>query len=129
MSNALFRGAFACLALFSTGAARAHDLHAEPACEMSYAQVVTIGHSVVAANPEATFTDYSGAEAKKLVDEMNAVEPVSDWTAEHIVAIDPGDGEAAFRVAIVDKNCVTHAFPVPREVWPAIVGKALGSAS
>ena len=132
MFDAHFRGAFARLALvacwLSPGVSLAHDLHATPACDMSYAQVVTIGHSVVAANPAATFTDYGGAEARKLIDEMNAVEPVSHWTAQHIVVIDPADGEA-FRVGVVDQDCVTHAFPVPREIWPAIVSDALGAPS
>jgi hypothetical protein len=132
MPNAFFhdafvRAAFAVVVFMATGAG-ARDLHTKPACDMTYAQVVTIGHSVVAANPDATFTDYDGDQAKKLVDKMNAVEPVSHWTAQHIVVIDPGDGEA-FRVGIVDQDCVTHAFPVPREIWPVIVSDALGDAS
>jgi hypothetical protein len=134
MFNVLSRDAFAravfiaAVVALMTSHAHAHDLHATPACEVTYDHVVEIGHQVVAENPDATFTDYSGAEAKKIVDAMNAVEPVSTWTAEHIVVIDPADGEA-FRVGIVDKSCVTHAFPVPREIWPGMVREALGQQS
>ena len=135
MSNAhLSRGAFARLALVVATVAlmasrtRAHELHVKPACAMTYEQVTRIGRSIAAANPQATFTDYAGAEAGKLVDKINSVEPVSHWTADSVVVIDPA-GNEAFRVGLVEKDCVTRAFPVPREIWPGIVREALGLTS
>jgi hypothetical protein len=135
MLNALSRAAFARAALIAAtvalGAppAGAHDLHAKAApCEVTYEHIVEIGRGIVAENPDATFTDYTGAEARKIVDAFNAVEPVSDWTAEHVLVIDPADDEA-FRVGIVDKGCLTHAFPAPRGAWQGMVRAALGDKS
>jgi hypothetical protein len=130
MLNALSRAALIAAAV-ALGAppAGAHDLHAKATpCEWTYEHIVDLGHEVVEENPDATFTDYAGAEARKIVDAMNAVEPVSDWTAEHVFVIDPAIDEAV-RVGLFDEGCATHAFRVPRGAWQGMVRAALGDKS
>jgi hypothetical protein len=106
----------------------AHDFHAKPACQMTYDEAVGLGHAVVEANADATFSDYSGAEAEKIVGTLNAVEPVSHWIADHVIVIDAADG-GVIRVGVVSNDCLIHALPVPRDIWPAIVSQALGDRS
>jgi hypothetical protein len=141
MFNASSRGGFAraCLIvmiaaggafeLFAARVALGHDLHAKAApCETTYGRVVEISRQVVAANSGASVTDYTGDEAKKIIDALNAVEPVSTWGAEHILVIDPS-GDEPFRVAIVDKGCMTHALAAPRSIWSKMVRDVLGQPS
>jgi hypothetical protein len=59
---------------------------------------------------------------------MNAVPPVSAWTADRVVVIGAGE-DLPFRVGLVENSCVTHAFPVPHEVWSGILSAALGDRS
>jgi hypothetical protein len=129
MSHARSLAACACLALVALlTPAMARDLDARPACELTYEKAVEIGHGVVAQNPDATFTEYSGKEAKKLVDAMNAFPPESSWTADRVVVIGAGD-DLPFRVGLVENGCVTRAFPVPHIVWSGILSAALGDRS
>ena len=132
MLNALSRAGLCLALIFAFAPAGAHDLHvaapAKPASELTYARAAEIGHAIVTAEAQATYTEYTGDEARKLIGVMNAVEPVSHWTADRIVVIDP-DGEQPFRVGVVEADCVTHAFPVPRAVWSEIVPTALGTKS
>jgi hypothetical protein len=127
------RRAGLCLALiFTAGSALAHDPHAKartkPACETTYARVAEIGRQILSQDAQATYVEYTGDEAAKILTAINAVEPVSSWAADKIVAIDP-DGEQPFRVALIEKGCATRAFPVPRAVWPDLVTSAIGSKS
>jgi hypothetical protein len=66
-------------------------------------------------NPQAVFTDYSGEQAAKLMAGLNAMPPVSEWTAEHILVFDFPD--APIMVGLVERGCVTRAFKIPREDW------------
>ena len=113
-------------ALALTAPASARDLHVTKKCETNYTETLAIANRVVEATPGAKVTDYSGPDAQKLIAAINAVEPVSDWTATHIIVVDTG--EDAFRVGIIDHDCLTHASPVPRAVWPDMVKQALGDA-
>jgi len=124
----MLRYAIVIVCLVSGTPVYAHEFHAKAACQMSYDEAVGIGHAVVAANSDATFADYSGAQAGKLVDRLNAVEPISHWVADHIIVIDAADG-GVIRVGVVEHDCLTHALPIPRDIWPAIVTEALGDRS
>lgn len=130
--GALARLAFLVAALVATVShVRARDLHAHPAapaCDLTNRQVSAIGREIVAKDAQATYVEYHGDEARKLIGAINSVAPVSHWDADAIVAIDP-DGEQPFRVAIIVSGCATHAFPVPRGIWPGVVAQALGSKS
>jgi hypothetical protein len=129
MLPTLPRGAFSCAFLLVAGAAMAHDLHVtKPACRMTYEQVRDIGAKIVTGDAQAVYVEYTGEEARKLIAAINAVEPVSDWRADKIIAID-ADDEGPFRVAVIEAGCVTHAAPVPRGVWPALLSAALGDKS
>ncbi len=79
------RGAFARLGIVcAIGLALLFAAHAEPhaapapKCEMPYDEAVSYGRRGVADNPEATFTDYSGDQATRLLAGLNGEPPVSD---------------------------------------------------
>ena len=109
------------------GPARADATPAPAKCEMPYDEAVSYGRRGVAADNSAAFTDYSGEEAGKLLEGINAFPPVSDWSADHILVFDSPDEPIV--VGLVDKGCVTKAFKLPREDWADIRRAALGDRS
>jgi hypothetical protein len=130
------RGAFARLGFLAVGlagigsypaASRADPVAAPAKCEMPYDEAVSYGRRGVAADNAAVFTDYSGEEASKLLDGINAFPPVSDWAADHILVFDSPDEPIV--VGLVEAGCVTKAFKVPRDDWAGVRRAALGDPS
>ena len=99
---------------------------ADDSCPMSLSRAEEYGRSVVKSDSDATFTEYTGAEAAAIIDGINNEEPKTDWDADRILVID--EKGITYRVAIALADCVLKAFAVPREPWDDLVNKAKDKA-
>lgn len=130
-NSRLPRGAFARLGfLAAIGAASIapHLARADEvaACRLTYASAVQISEAVKANEPEIAFHDYGGADAVALVREFNAVPPVSERQADHVLVIERDDD---VRVALAASGCVFIAFRLPQSAWAEARRKALGEGA
>lgn len=128
MLNRLARGAFARLAISATLLALVPAVALADECQVTHSRAREIGRKVMSDNPDASYTEYSGDEAKKIIDAINSTPPVSAWDADTIIVIDAKDG-GPFRIGLIVNDCVTRAMPIPREVWPDLVRTAIGEHS
>jgi hypothetical protein len=119
----------AILSLFAVSAATAtpevKKLTPKPkACEMSYDRAVQIGRSAIVAVQAGEFNDYSGADAKALLDEINSEPPQTTFAADHILVVElPG---APVVVALVNNGCEFVAFRADPAKWQAVKTRVLG---
>ncbi len=101
--------------------ARADETHG---CPLTYAAAREIGVAVHDTEAEIVFHDY--ADAAALVREFNAMPPVSEWQADHVLVM---DGDDDVRVALAKDGCVFVAFRVPKSAWDELRRKALGEGA
>jgi hypothetical protein len=101
--------------------------HAD-ACATTLVRARELSRMVVAENPSAEVTEYSGVDAKKLLVAINATPPVTDLEADTILIIDPKD-DLPFRVALSVSGCVRGASRVERGTWADVLKAAFGDRS
>jgi hypothetical protein len=99
---------------------------ADEPCAITLERARQIGAVVKRANPEATFVEYAGHDARSIIAELNARQPPTDWRADAIVVTDADDGGPLYVGLIVD-GCLVAQFTAPQEEWTTMVGLALSS--
>jgi hypothetical protein len=126
MNRPLRRGAFVCALTLATFALCVTPaLAAAPACESTYQDAVTAGQQAAARHANSSFVDYAGVDAAALIREINAEEPRTDWTADHVLALDIG--APYILVAIIADGCVARTAPASPKEWRAILDRAFGA--
>ena len=81
----------------------------------------------VAADPDVTLVIYSGEEKDKLLKEINAVPPQTDYSAEKVVELNhPNDHYA---IGLITGTCLTQIWSIPNPAWEAMRMRALGKRS
>ena len=101
-----------------------HPARADDDCPVTLSQAHDIFSRAKETNPDAVFTEYSGIDAKALMDEINSQPPVSHWDADAVGVIDFADG-GTIRILLIVDDCVQFAFTAPRESWPDTLRRAL----
>ena len=126
MTDPLRRGALTrALALAAFAFAAAPAFAAPSGCDSTYDDAVAAGQQAATRHANSSFVDYAGADATSLIREINAEEPRTAWTADHVLALDIGAPYVL--VAIVADGCVAHTAPAAPKEWRAILGRALGA--
>lgn len=110
----------------------AQEAHA-PRRQRPHAQSLTsaprrTGRAAVEADPTAVFTDYRGDETSKFLAAINAVPPVTEYLAEHVLVVETPDDEPVM-VALVHDGSVVWSNAARHEDWTKVRRGAIGDLS
>jgi hypothetical protein len=92
-----------------------------PTCSITYERATATGRAAVEADPTAAFTDYTG-------DEINAVPPVTEYLAEHVLVVGTPDDESVM-VALIHDGSVVWRNAARHEDWTKLRRGAIGHSS